>query len=125
MRSIALGLSGLALALVVAACGSANAVDPSASVDPSAVHVQAKGLQFATTQVEATAGRAFTIAFDNSGGSAPHNVDIVDGSGKSVYQGAIVDPGKSAAYSVPALAAGSYSFKCDLHPDMKGTIVVR
>ena len=25
--------------------------------------------------------------------------------------------------SVPALAAGSYFFRCDVHPDMQGTIV--
>ncbi len=27
-------------------------------------------------------------------------------------------------YSVPALAAGSYVFICDIHPDMKGTLTV-
>ena len=128
MRSIAITLSGLALAAVLAACGSANAVDPSASaapVDPNAVHVQAMGMDFATKEVDATAGKAFTIAFDNSAGAAPHNVDIVDASGKSVFQGSIVDAGDSASYSVPALAAGIFGFRCDLHPDMKGTVVVK
>ncbi len=128
MRSITIALSGVLLAVVLAACGSANAVDPSASAlpaDPNAVLVQAKGMDFVTKQVDATAGKAFTIAFDNSGGAAPHNVDILDASGKPLFQGSIVDPGKSTTYSVPALAAGTYAFRCDLHPDMKGTIVVK
>jgi plastocyanin len=29
----------------------------------------------------------------------------------------------TVTYSVPALTAGSYPFICEVHPDMKGTIV--
>ena len=28
-------------------------------------------------------------------------------------------------YSVPALAAGTYTFICQVHPDMKGTITAK
>ncbi len=128
VRFIAVTVGALALTVAIAACGSANAVDPSQSsapADPGAVHVQARGMDFATKQVEATAGKAFTIAFDNTAGAAPHNVDILDASGRPVFQGAIADPGKSLTYSVPALAPGTYAFRCDLHPDMKGAIVLK
>ncbi len=28
-------------------------------------------------------------------------------------------------YQVPALAAGTYTFVCEVHPDMKGTITAQ
>ncbi len=38
------------------------------------------------------------------------------------FQGDIF-AGGTRVYSVPALAAGTYYFRCDVHPDMNGTIV--
>ena len=63
---------------------------------------------------------AFAIDFDNQDG-APHNVPISDASGATVFKGEIVTARRST-YAVPALAAGSYPFICEVHPDMKGTI---
>ena len=69
------------------------------------------------------AGSPFTIAFDNQDG-APHNVAISDASGTSIFKGEIVSA-KKVDYAVPALAAGTYTFICEVHPDMKGTITAQ
>ena len=49
---------------------------------------------------------------------------ISDPSGAQVFKGEIVSS-KKVDYLVPALAAGSYGFLCEVHPDMKGTITVQ
>jgi plastocyanin len=41
-----------------------------------------------------------------------------------VFKGEIVT-GQKVDYQVPALAAGSYSFVCEVHPEMKGTLTVQ
>ena len=115
-----------AVALVAAACGNTNADQagaPAASVDPNAPAIVARDIKFVTTDVKVPAGKAFQLTFDNQDG-APHNVAIYTDSSASQakFQGDIVDGG-TRVYSVPALAAGTYYFRCDVHPDMNGTIV--
>ena len=125
--TLILGLVVLAVAL--AACSGASAAQgtqnpaPAGSPSGDVVTVTAKDIAFGQTALDATAGSPFTIAFQNQD-SAPHNVAIVDASGSSVFKGEIVTA-KSVDYAVPALAAGSYTFLCEVHPNMKGTLTVR
>ena len=125
MQRIIATLALAAIALVAAACGSTNAGQPAApaSVDPNAPAVVAKDIKFVTTEVKVPAGKAFQLTFDNQDG-APHNVAIYTDSSASQakFQGDIFSAG-TRVYEVPALAAGSYFFRCDVHPDMTGTIV--
>ena len=44
--------------------------------------------------------------------------------GTQVFKGDIV-AGTKVTYAVPALAAGTYTFICEVHPDMKGTITAQ
>ena len=128
MRRAILALGGLALAATIAACGTATGADPSGpppSIDGNVTKVSATGMAFDQDQVLAPAGKPFSVTFDNAAGTAPHNVAIKDPSGKEVFNGDIVDPGKATTYAVPALAAGTYSFVCSLHSDMRGTIVIK
>jgi plastocyanin len=127
MKRLTLTLGPIVLAAVLAACsGSSATADtsplPAGSPSGDAVTVVAKDLKFATPAITAKAGSAFTIAFDNQDG-APHNIAVSDASGAKVFKGDIV-AGKQVAYQVPALAAGTYSFICEVHPDMKGTLTV-
>ena len=122
----------ITIAIVVfAACsgGSSGSSGPSGpspqpSVDPSALAIAAKDLRFSTGTLSAPAGEPFRIAFDNQE-SAPHNVAIYrDSSAREKVFGS--DPFSGPAvvtYAVPALAAGTYFFRCDLHPDMSGRLV--
>jgi plastocyanin len=130
MKRLTLTLGLLALAAVLAACSGASAADPgTAAPDGSgaprgaAVSIVAKDLTFVPTDVTVAAGTPFAIAFDNQDG-APHNVAIANASGQSVFKGDIVSSTR-VTYQVPALAAGSYPFICEVHPDMKGTLTAK
>ncbi len=129
MRRLSLAAAGLLVALAIAACSSANGAPipsgPPASVDPNAIVVQARDMAFVQSEVDVPAGKAFSLVFDNSGDTYPHNVAIDDASGANQFRGDIIDGGKTVTYQVPALAAGRYTFKCDVHPNMKGTVVVK
>jgi len=133
MKRLILTLGPLALAAVLAACSgaSAAATGTPAAPAPAGVPIPAGGtatvvaqdIAFTTPTVAVTAGSPFTIAFDNRDG-APHNIDITDANGAHVFKGDIVSK-TQVDYSIPALAAGTYTFTCDVHPDMKGTITVK
>jgi plastocyanin len=129
MKRLTLTIGLLALAAVLAACSSASSAPgtqsqaPAGSASGDAVNIAAKDLKFTQTAVSVKAAKAFEILFDNQEG-APHNVAISDASGKNVFKGDIVSS-KRVTYQVPALAAGTYAFVCEVHPDMKGTITAQ
>jgi plastocyanin len=137
-------LAGLAaVAILVAACaGSAPGwtyapappATPVPSVDasgqPSAepsgstadVFISAVNIAFDQTEVTAPADREFTIEFANNDSGVPHNVEIKDDAGTSLYKGEIFNGVATQVYEVPALAAGAYPFTCTVHPSMTGTL---
>ena len=127
MKRLTLTFGLLALAAVLAACSGASAAPvatpPAGNTGDAtggAVSVVAKDIKFVNPAVSVKAGAAFAIDFDNQDG-APHNIAISDASGAKVFKGDIVSSSK-VTYQVPALAAGTYTFVCEVHPDMKGTI---
>ena len=85
------------------------------------VQISANNIAFEQTTVSAPAGTAFVITFDNKE-AQPHNIQIKDSSGTSMFKGDIVQGPKQVDYQVPALPAGSYTFVCDVHPNMTGTL---
>lgn len=128
---------GLLLAAVLAACSGADAAPGSGgptsvpgSAGPSAgpstgpgsdLVVTAKDIKWVETDVKVPAGKPFELVMDNQD-DAPHNVKILDGTGAAVFTGEIATRGR-LVNQVPALAAGTYSFLCEVHPDMVGTLV--
>ena len=60
--------------------------------------------------------------------SQPHNVAVyseADGGGDEIVIGDIITgPDVTTQVVVPALEPGTYYFRCDVHPEMEGTIVV-
>ena len=126
MKRLTLAFGLVALAAVLAACSGAAAAP--GSPDPGAptgevVSIVAKDMKFTTPQVSVKAGAPFSISFDNQEG-LPHNVAISDASGASVSKGEIISS-KKVTYAVQALAAGTYPFICEVHPDMKGTLTAQ
>jgi len=127
MKRLTLTLGLLALAAVLAACSGASAALEGTTQPPAGgtgdVSIVAKDIAFKTTDVAVKAGAPVTIDFDNQDG-APHNIAISDASGAKVFKGDIVSSSK-VTYQVPALSAGTYTFICEVHPVMKGTITAQ
>ncbi len=127
MKRLVATLALAAVALAAAACGSGNAAEPSAPpaspADPSSPVIVADQLKFEKDAYTVPAGKAFTLVFENREGP-PHNVAIyTDATAKTpIYVGEIFAGPATKSYSVPAITAGTYFFRCDVHPDMKGTI---
>jgi plastocyanin len=69
-------------------------------------------------------GTRFDLVFDNEDDGVPHNVAIyVDSSAEeSLFVGETITGPRSATYDVPALDPGEYFFRCDVHPQMNGTL---
>ena len=125
MRRLTLALGMVALAAVLAACSGTSAAQPPAPSGASAgdATIVAKDLKFLQTDVTVKAGTPLEVVFVNQEG-APHNVEISDAAGKEVFKGEIVS-NTTVTYKVPALTAGLYTFICEVHPDMKGTIAAQ
>ena len=128
------GLALMTVTFVAIACsgGGATQAPASAAASPSGgasapagtgLAVVAKDIAFQPTTLTAKADTAFTIDFDNQD-SAQHNIAIKDAAGAVPFKGQIVGMSK-VTYDVPALAAGAYTFWCEVHPNMTGTLTVQ
>jgi hypothetical protein len=87
--------------------------------------IHAKEVQFIETTFMAPADVPFQIEFVNDDADIPHNVELLDSGGASVFKGAIFPGVETRVYDVPALAAGTYEYICSVHPAMTGTATVQ
>ena len=127
MKRAILGFGLLLLVAISAACSAASGGQPASAgpVDPNAPVITAQGNSFSPASLTVPAGKAFSLTLDNKD-AAPHNVAIYRDSSaaEQVSIGEIVSS-TSVAQQVPALAKGTYFFRCDVHHDMTGTIVAK
>jgi plastocyanin len=89
--------------------------------------VTASGLAFDPTTISLPADTASTITFDNQDAGVPHNISIwADDSytGDPLFRGDLVTGVATQDYDIPALPAGTYAFRCDVHTTMTGTVTV-
>jgi plastocyanin len=96
----------------------------SSAATGAVLHISAQNIEFDTDHLDAPAGQPFVLQFDNKDPGVPHNVEIKNTNGTSVFKGEIITGPATAMYDVPALAPGSYMFVCDVHPNMTGTLTV-
>ena len=125
MKRILLALGLVAIAALSAACSSASAQPVASGPVADGPTIVAKAMAFSPATVEVKADTNFTLHFDNQDG-APHNVAIYtdSGAGQKISVGEIVTSAK-ADQVVPALKAGTYFFRCDVHTTMTGTITAK
>ena len=108
---------------------------PTASIDANAPTLTltakdgAASSGFEPKTLEAKADTAFTLVFDNQDATTgPHNVVISDPNKTPVPMGdtSFFSGPAKRSYAVPALAAGTYSFLCVVHPStMTGSLEVK
>ena len=112
--------AALVATVILAACGAAT--EPPVSFDPNAPSLTAASQKFDKTALDIPANVGFDLVLHNND-SVQHNVSIYSDEGHTqrVYGGAFANAG-TKVYHVQALAAGTYYFQCDIHPEMKGTM---
>lgn len=109
---------------------AASAPGPSAGggaggAPETTVDVSAHNITFDQATLTAPAGKPFIVKFTNNDPGVTHNVAITDSSGQVVFKGEIFPGPDSRQYPIPALAAGTYTFACSVHPQMTGTLTVK
>ncbi|HEX9775269.1 MAG TPA: cupredoxin domain-containing protein [Actinomycetota bacterium] len=89
-----------------------------------AIDVVAKDIAFDVDAIALPADAPSIIAFDNQDQGVPHNVSIyADGTfADDLFIGEIITGVEQIDYQVPPLPAGTYAFRCDVHPQMQGTV---
>jgi plastocyanin len=90
---------------------------PSGSVQ-DAVQVSAVNSAFEQDTLTVPADAAFQIEFANNDAGIPHNVEIKDPGGQSLFRGDVFPGVETRTYDAPALPAGPYQFVCTVHPNM-------
>ena len=91
---------------------------PASAATGEVVTVTATNITWEQADLEVPADTPFTLELVNNDASVPHNVDIRDEAGTSLY---ITDtfPGvETRSFDAPALTAGAYQFVCTVHPNM-------
>jgi plastocyanin len=117
-------IAGTAVFPVVAQSGS-GANDPkSVTID-----LVAKNIAFDKSSITVPAGADVTVHFDNQDNGIPHNFSVYDSSAaqNAVFRGQIIKGPKKITYTFTAPEkAGTYFFRCDVHPTiMTGTFTVQ
>ena len=79
-------------------------------------NVAISGFAFEPDTIEVAPGTEVTWSNDDP---APHTVTAEDGD----FDSDILDAGKSFSFTFDK--AGTYTYRCNVHPDMKGTVEVR
>ena len=121
LRSTAIGVLLVALLAACSGGGSAASVAPPPDAD---VVVTAEDMEFDTSTITLSAGEETTMFFRNLDGQ-PHNVAIYtdDSASDPLWVGETITD-DVITETIPALEAGEYFFRCDLHPSMAGVVVV-
>jgi plastocyanin len=125
MRPLAFPAIALAALLALGACSSGSSAAPGAasaaapstagSAGAAAAAVAIKDFAFSPGTIQAKVGQSITWTNQDS---TAHTVTLDD---KSVDSGNI---GANATYSHAFTQAGSFSYHCAIHPQMKGTVTV-
>ncbi len=81
---------------------------------------------FVPDHLQLPASEPVELAFDNRDGGVQHNVAIYrdDSAEESLFVGDLIAGAETVTYDVPALDPGEYYFRCDVHPQMDGSVEV-
>jgi len=107
------------VAVLCAGCGGSG-LDPgdqALETPPvkGATQVTTKNLKFTPPVIEITPGTTVTWKFDD--GSVPHNVKAAGGE--------FISPtSEKGTFTHEFTKAGTFDYKCDLHPGMNGRVIV-
>jgi plastocyanin len=90
--------------------------------------ISVASLQFSTDALTFQAGKPTTLHFENNDGGQTHNFAIYtdESATTAKFQGETTTGPQTVDYDIPKLPAGTYFFRCDIHPTtMTGTLTVK
>jgi plastocyanin len=108
-----------------ASAAASQSAPPSASAPTAVVELAAQNIAFTPTELSVAADVAFQINFANNDAGVPHNVEIKDAGGVSIFKGDIFNGVETRTYAVEPLTAGTYQFVCSVHSNMTGTLTAQ
>jgi plastocyanin len=116
-------LAAIALAAALAGCAGSQVSTVIGTVSDGPT-ITALNVAFDRSELTVPAGEATGLLFDNRD-SVPHNVAIYadDTATQPLFVGQVFSGPGSMRYELPALAPGRYLFRCDVHQEMRGSIV--
>jgi plastocyanin len=91
------------------------------------VNVVAENTAFDTDRIRLPADAPSSITLDNRD-TAAHNLSIYEdesASGDPLFTFEAFAGPRSETFDVPPIPPGDYFFRCDIHPQMEGTVVVK
>jgi plastocyanin len=124
----AVGFAGLLVILYLMvfkpSLGFGAAAECSPSPDAAITVCAFDDQRFVPSSLTVPAGEPIGLAFENEDEGVPHNVAVYtdDSAAQSLFVGDLVEGPTSVTYDVPALEPGEYYFRCDVHPQMNGTL---
>jgi plastocyanin len=113
------------VALVAVACGGVS--DQGGGIGGATVRLVVQDISFDKEQITLTAGAQTTVEFDNKDEGLPHNFALYEdeSAATAIFQGDTVEGPATTEYTFTAPDAGTYFFRCDVHPtQMSGTAIV-
>lgn len=125
MTRVFVGLIVL-MSSVAASCGG-GAGETTANMTPPAPQtsqtIVARNLKFDLKVLSAPANQKVSLTLVNRDSGALHNLGIyTDARARErIFVGTLIKGGESITYSFTSPSPGAYHFRCDVHPDMKGT----
>jgi plastocyanin len=103
---------------------------PAASLPPNVTVLElgtSGVLAYDKKELEASAGEAFAIHFNNTDAGQTHDVDLHDSGGAVVDDTPTITGPAEATYVYKPLEPGTYTYQCSVHPipAMTGTLTVK
>jgi plastocyanin len=123
-----LAVAGVALCGggVAAAALGPRKVEKPENAPLGTIKVAAKGISFVEKEITLKADHPSEISFRNEDKGTLHNIAIFADAGftRREFTGDVVMGPTKVDYRFLAPAAGTYYFRCDIHPNMQGKVVV-
>jgi plastocyanin len=107
--------------------GSTTPTSGSPSAGGVTLDLKAQDLKFDKRTLTAPPNTAVTVRLDNEDSGILHNFALYKKSDlkDKIFVGDLVNGRKTVEFKFTTPSAGSYFFRCDVHPDMNGTFTVR
>jgi plastocyanin len=123
------GIAMVAGGVAIVAIGTGEETGPAPLVVALSAGPGAAANGYSETALQFKAGQPTALEFDNADPGVQHNVVVfgedpaANQQAAALFTGEIVNGPTKITYAVPALEAGSYFFRCQVHPStMTGTI---